>query len=194
MLIYYDFLFIQVFINDWRSSFLLDSVLRESGRYESLIADHPIDPDPLVTKITQLLLSRSHDLMQQVHSASIARSIRSLMTAAVITKRDPQLVVLERLTHELLVEAWQLALIVPADFYLPAPPIYCPQQQLADDHQHNGESRTRAKMSLILKQMMIVFEACRLHVPLIKWYLNDLVQAQVVMKNQLGVNYLILNY
>lgn len=122
--------------------------------------------------------------MQQVHSEYVSKSIRSLMTAAVVTKRDPQLSILGRLMHDLVDEVSRLSLIVPSEIYLPAPPIYCPQ--LFDQDVHD-ETRQRGKISSILKEIMVVFEACRLHLPLIKWYLDNLAEANDTQKNNLGV-------
>lgn len=180
---------VKVFINDWQSSFLLDSALRDSSRYEDMIEENPIEPDPLVSKITQLLVSRPEQLLMQQSSdsTSVTRSIRSLLTAAVVTRRDPQPAILGSLMQQLVSEASQLSLVVPEEVYLPSPPIYCPQLVDLTSEVHEEMTR-RSKLSCVLKEIMVVFEASRLHVTLIKWYLANLVEAADIMKNNLGVN------
>lgn len=162
----------------------MDSILRESMIYEEVIAEQPIDPDPLVSKITSQLVAQPEQLMEQHQSEAIVHSVRSLFTAAVMTKRDPITGLLGRLMYELVAECAQLSLVVPDDVYLPAPPAYCPQQP---DARHSDESLRRVRVSVIVKQLIVVFEACYLHTPLIKWYLKSLTDAHTVMKQTLGV-------
>lgn len=131
--------------------------------------------------------------MENSHSDSSAiNSMRSLLTAAVMTKRDPLPDILAHLMRDLVNECAQLNLLVPADFYLPAPPIYCPQ--LFADSIVSDEVDRRIKIGKILKELMIVFESSRLYVPLIKWYLESLNEAANNMKENLGVRYFYFFY
>ena len=67
--------------------------------------------------------------------------------------------------------------IVPDDFYLPAPPIYCAQMLSSGDFQSGAssvESKLRIKLSVLCKCIIILLSSSNLHVPLIKWYLEQL--------------------
>ena len=73
--------------------------------------------------------------------------------------------------------------IVSEDFYLPAPPIYCAQMQMHDNCREDSdqvinsasmESSLRIKLSVICKCTIILLASSNLHVPLIKWYLEQL--------------------
>ena len=73
--------------------------------------------------------------------------------------------------------------IVPDDFYLPAPPIYCAQMQMHGSRREDSdqlinsasmESSLRIKLSVICKCTIILLASSNLHVPLVKWYLEQL--------------------
>lgn len=165
--------------------------MRESSQY------NPREDDPLISEITQHL-TPNPQLMQQAYVDATSHSLRSLFTASIITRRDLLEPLLFRLMRELVTECIKLSPIVPSHIYLPAPPIYCPQHQqqqgirvcVVNTNHHDDqddEAKTRIRLCLLVREMMIVFEATRLHVPLIKWYLEGLNEAANNMTRNLGV-------
>jgi hypothetical protein len=91
--------------------------------------------------------------------------------------------------------------LVPEEFYLPAPPIFCIQMQSLNGNELNKplddltfgqeisqiESNLRLKLYSLCKCMITILTASNLHVPLIKWYIEHLTNNCQEMKHNYGI-------
>jgi hypothetical protein len=130
--------------------------------------------------------------MEKSQSESVITPIlKELLLCSVMTKANVLESLLDHLMERLVVCVGQLnanGLIVPQGFYLPAPPIYCAQMDFSNyyfDEERNGhlvdnenntnvESNLRMRLSALSKCICVLFSSSNLHVPLIKWYLEQL--------------------
>ena len=189
-------------INDWKSSFLVGSMLKESdfGENADFLSKLPVElqcENALAKKLCSLLgidkmessasqfriESVYSKLMEKNQTDSVTPILKELLLCSVMTKANVLESLLGYMMESLVANVGQLnanGVIVPDEFYLPAPPIYCAQMQYADgatasNSSVNVESHLRIKLSVLCKCIMVLLASSNLHVPLIKWYLEQLV-------------------
>ncbi|XP_059166975.1 ciliogenesis and planar polarity effector 1-like [Physella acuta] len=72
--------------------------------------------------------------------------------------------------------------LVTKDFYLPSPPLYCPQPARPDKAHHSLEAEDeitlRQRAASVIQLAVCVMNATHLSVPSIRWYVQELQEAQ----------------
>ena len=128
--------------------------------------------------------------MEKSQSENVITPIlKELLLCSVMTRANVLESLLDLLMEKLVASVGQLnanGLIVPSEFYLPAPPIYCAQMtNNFEDNEDNDEqdseiissrieSNLRMRLSALSKCICVLLSSSNLHVPLIKWYLEQL--------------------
>lgn len=201
-------------INDWKSSFLISSILKESQNIAKINSSNflPVEAQSehaLVQKLSSLLgieinqfqnpIKNNLDLflMEKSYLDSVSLILKELLLCSVMTKSNVLENLLNNLMESLVFYVNQLnemtGAIVPEEFYLPAPPIYCAQiqtgEKLANDEEVNSlnESKLRIKICVLCKCVIVLLTSSNLYVPLIKWYLEKLNEAHQDMRQIHGI-------
>ncbi len=127
-------------INDWKSSFLISSILKET----------PLPLEEVQTRSERLLTSKVcdilgldknepvHDnsymkLMEKGELDSVGKLIKELLLCSVMTRSNTFEPLFHSMINSLVLYTCKLtsnSLLVHKDFYLPAPPIFCIQMQV----------------------------------------------------------------
>lgn len=206
--LYDEAIFFLNLINDWKSSFLISSILRESKIYEQ-ISDVSMLPDDmrleqaLSIKLCSLLgvdnlifnnkiqNSKSYlQLMEKSHLDSVCLILKELLMCAVMTKTnvlEPLLTKMIELLISFTEELCSNSIIVPDDFYLPAQPIYLAQMFNDENDKNNHEMNLRIKLHVITKCIITLLMSSNLHVPLIKWYLEQTIESNNLMRDNYAI-------
>jgi hypothetical protein len=191
-------------INDWKSAFLLSSMLKESVKYDCReflqnLPEHLNCEIALTRKLCSVLgldnLEMAEKnfymkLMEKNQVESVSIILKELLLCSVMTKANVLEPLLNNLMESLFVNVHKLNAFVPNDFYLPAPPIFCLQMQTESGEKReliDLESNLRMKICILIKCIMILLISSNLHVPLIKWYLDELVNSSKQMRDQYGI-------
>ncbi len=183
-------------INDWKSSFLIESILKENHNYDvnnfldklpkEMICEHVMS-----TKLCSLLgIDKSEKvvgtkLMEKAHMDGVSLIIKELLLCSVITRTNVLEPLLNNMIDSLMFHVEKLDPLVSDEFYLPAPPIYC--SQMINDHDNSLEENLRVKLCVLTKCIIVLLKSSNLHVPLIKWYLESLQQASQEMNQKYGI-------
>lgn len=197
-------------LNDWKSSFLISSILRESSNYQQIVNNSHLfntifSEKQLVLKISSILGFNADDqvsnkfescLMEKSYQESASLVLKELLNCSVMTKSAILEPILNNLMRNLVICTFQLCsstIIVPENFYLPAPPIFCTQLNSEDEDAYSDgcalqESKFRNKLCILSKCIILLFKESNLFVPLIKWYLENLALAKSDMTNEYGIN------
>ncbi|RNA29524.1 hypothetical protein BpHYR1_050019 [Brachionus plicatilis] len=191
------------FTNDWKSSFLINSILKESSNYPHieqnslLLSEHQ-----LASRLSSILGLNASDsescLMEKAYAQSAAVVLKELLVCSVVTKWPILQPVLTNLMKSFVACTRQMftsSIVVPQNFYLPAPPIFC--TQLNTEHNEDNEdredqlslheSKCRDKLCLLSKCIIVLFKESNLFVAMIKWYLENLCLAKSDMTNVYGI-------
>jgi len=126
-------------INDWKSSFLIASILKEAPAGLGLEACQEGSERLLTAKVCEILgvdqceeakASSYMKLMEKGELDSVGRLIRELLLCSVMTRSNTVEPLFQSMMDSLVFYTRQLtasSLLVHKDFYLPAPPIFCIQ-------------------------------------------------------------------
>ncbi len=69
---------------------------------------------------------------EQTNTALLTHTLGDILTSGLVGRVEVVPWLLTQLVEKLKKEVSQLSPLVPDDFYLPAPPLYCPQPSTAD--------------------------------------------------------------
>ena len=207
--LYDEAIYLLNLLNDWKSSFLISSILRESSNYEqieknSYLFNTIFSEKQLVLKVSSILGINADDqasnkfescLMEKSYQESASLVLKELLLCSVMTKSAILEPILNNLMRNLVICTSQMCssnIIVPQNFYLPAPPIFCTQLNSEDDEEYSdrcclNESKFRNKLCILSKCIIVLFKESNLFVPLIKWYLENISMAKSQMTNEYGI-------
>ncbi len=127
---------------------------------------------------------------------STSSLIKELLLCSVMTRSNTLAPLLNHMLDSLVFHTNQLSshsLLVPAEFYLPAPPLFCLQMNrdeegaAASSRCVRVEAALRARLSSLCKCIVLLLSASNLHAPLFKWYLEQLLHSAQEMKHSLGL-------
>ena len=141
------------------------------------------------------------DLSEQWRAANTSAILGELLLFAAVMRTSVLEMLLERTMRSLVVCTRRLTrvcgAIVPAEFYLPAPPIYCAPMQHGGHSGHHRqaaasnlgqhEATIRMRLSTHVQCALFLMRASRLCTPLVKWYLDELSNAARLMTRSYGV-------
>ncbi|CAM1306898.1 Uncharacterised protein g4484 [Pycnogonum litorale] len=102
-----------------------------------------------------------------------ASNLQDMFTASVLLKLDVVPELLTKLVKHLTVSVTELPLVVRTDFYLPAPPLFCPQLNLSRGACKNEEN-IRKKIYSLTETISVAFGVSRLALPSAVWYIKEL--------------------
>ncbi|KAG1971251.1 ciliogenesis and planar polarity effector [Pimephales promelas] len=106
-------------------------------------------------------------------------SVQEILKASVMAEVDVVSQPLTRLMNAAKERATSLPALVPPAFYLPAPPLYCPQpspntQDSVRDPALVLETETRCGVSGLVQKVLMIFRAARGSLPAAQWYISSL--------------------
>ena len=205
--LYNEAIYFTYSINDWKSTFLLSSILKEvqNGqivRNQEYLPDHIKSENLLTNKLCSILnldLSGNNvttssesqsKLFDKAQTESLNKILKDLLLCSVVTKVNVLSPLVKRLLDILVFTVSQLSAIIDREFYLPAPPIYCTQMMTEDDIEGNEakqECILRLRLSNLTKCIIQLLQSSNLHVPLIKWYLQELNNSSLQMNTNIGI-------
>ncbi|XP_065120529.1 ciliogenesis and planar polarity effector 1 isoform X4 [Paramisgurnus dabryanus] len=106
-------------------------------------------------------------------------SVQEILKASVMAEVDVFSQPLTRLLDSAKKRAASLSVLVPAVFYLPAPPLYCPQP--SPDPQDTVrlsclvlERDSRCQVSVLVQKVLLLFRASHSSRPAAQWYISNL--------------------
>ena len=142
-------------------------------------------------------LTVNSKLMERNQSESVTLILKELLLCSVMTKTNILESLLSSMMESMVLNVEKLSqngVIVPDEFYLPAPPIFCAQMQseefeFVDSNENSAQFEThiRMKLSVLCKCIIVLLTSSNLHTPLIKWYLEQLADASQQMKTNYGI-------
>jgi hypothetical protein len=182
-------------MNDWKSSFLLNSMLKNSAYFATRTLPEGMSCEAaLIDKVITLLGIEHAHMMEKDQAEATHLILKELLVCSVLTRADILEPLLSRLLELLFVHIERMSdasVLVPDGFYLPAPPIYCAQMYSEDSRDDDEaaieEAVARMKLCSVVRAVLTVLVASNLHSPLIKWYLEQLNEASAQMNEKLGV-------
>ncbi|XP_077099891.1 ciliogenesis and planar polarity effector 1 [Siphateles boraxobius] len=106
-------------------------------------------------------------------------SVQEILKASVMAEVDVVSQPLTRLMNAAKERATSLPALVPPAFYLPAPPLYCPQpspntQDSVGDAALVLETETRCQVSGLVQKVLMIFRAAHGSLPATQWYISSL--------------------
>ncbi|CAM4728658.1 unnamed protein product [Leuciscus chuanchicus] len=106
-------------------------------------------------------------------------SLQEILKASVMAEVDVISQPLTRLMNAAKERATSLPVLVPPVFYLPAPPLYCPQpspntQDSVRDPALVLETETRCQVSGLVQKLLMIFRAAHGSLPATQWYISNL--------------------
>ncbi|XP_051542049.1 ciliogenesis and planar polarity effector 1 isoform X2 [Myxocyprinus asiaticus] len=106
-------------------------------------------------------------------------SVQEILKASVMAEVDIISQPLTRLLDSAKERAISLSILVPPVFYLPAPPLYCPQpspntQDSVRDAALVLERETRCQVSGLVQKVLLLFRASHSSRPAAQWYISNL--------------------
>ncbi|XP_064607182.1 ciliogenesis and planar polarity effector 1-like isoform X2 [Liolophura sinensis] len=115
--------------------------------------------------------------------SQLRQTLEEILKAGIMSMVDVAPWLLSGLVQRLKAVISRLQPLVPSEFYLPCPPIYCPQPtQTAEDAlgsvDGEEEKRVRYAASSVTQLILVVLDASNLSLPLLRWYIKDLTIAQ----------------
>ena len=123
-------------INDWKSAFLMTSIFKQRNLLDTL----QVRPEEaLATRLSKLLGEENFESI-----------IKEVLLCSVLARHNLIEPMLSSLMSDLVRKIAQLTALVPDKFYLPAPPIFCPQ--MYDDE--SSETCLRQNISSISRAII----------------------------------------
>ncbi|XP_067255037.1 ciliogenesis and planar polarity effector 1 isoform X2 [Chanodichthys erythropterus] len=106
-------------------------------------------------------------------------SVQEILKASVMAEVDVVSQPLTRLLNAAKERATSLPALVPPVFYLPAPPLYCPQpspntQDSVRDAALVLETESRCQVSGLVQKVLMIFRAAHSSLPAAQWYISNL--------------------
>ncbi|KAL7848306.1 hypothetical protein AOLI_G00230240 [Acnodon oligacanthus] len=106
-------------------------------------------------------------------------SVQEILKASVMADVDVVSQPLTQLLDSAKEHASSLAMLVPPAFYLPAPPLYCPQpapntQDLVEGGVLALERELRCRVAGVLQRVLLLFRAAHCSRPAAQWYISSL--------------------
>ncbi|XP_071477221.1 uncharacterized protein [Diadema antillarum] len=115
------------------------------------------------------------DKMAQV---MVSQTLTDILMAATLSGQDPTPWLVESMVEECLVLAQGFSTLVPEEFYLPAPPYYCPQPDYipndSDPLEVLEEDDKRREVNDLVQLILLVLNASRCSLPCARWYVEEL--------------------
>ncbi|KAM4808355.1 ciliogenesis and planar polarity effector 1 [Rhinophrynus dorsalis] len=127
------------------------------------------------------------DPIEEEDADLLFSSVQEMLKAAVMADAE----ILTETLHQLMDSSKELSRklpgLVPDRFYLPAPPLYCPQpasvsEEDLSDLLLEAEKKTRQKLSGVLQRILLLLRAARCSLPAAQWYIKQLKRARKVMQ------------
>ncbi|XP_022102800.1 protein JBTS17-like [Acanthaster planci] len=119
-------------------------------------------------------LNEEDRIMQE----QLSRSLTDMLTAATIADLDPTPWLLHNLMDRCLSLVAGFNTLVPEEFYLPAPPFYCPQPDYepkdSDPEEVLYESSLRREVNDVIQLIMLVLNSAKCSLPCARWYVQQL--------------------
>ncbi|KAK7125268.1 hypothetical protein R3I93_020830 [Phoxinus phoxinus] len=114
-----------------------------------------------------------------VEDVDLQVSVQEILKASVMAEVDVVSQPLTRLMNAAKERATSLPALVPPAFYLPAPPLYCPQpspntQDSVRDPALVLETETRCRVSGLVQKVLMIFRAAHGSLPAAQWYIRNL--------------------
>ncbi|KAL4235812.1 hypothetical protein ACF0H5_004202 [Mactra antiquata] len=193
-------------MGDWKTAYLLS--VAHTSHY--MIAGHlykkpkkPLQlPDSLSPfnilqeKLTILITSNKADsktsnkqhgryfipINQETNIKQLTQTIGDMLLSGIVSDIEIVPWFLSSLIDKLKTVVSGLSSSVPADFYLPAPPLYCPQPgediMEREDPTVQYEKELRLEISSIIQLILVAFNAANLSLPSARWYIQELFKVQ----------------
>ncbi|XP_021376995.1 uncharacterized protein LOC110465482 isoform X2 [Mizuhopecten yessoensis] len=119
----------------------------------------------------------------ETNLVQLSRTVEDILTAGIISNVEIVPWLLSSLVDRLKHVVSNFSPLVPKDFYLPAPPVYCPQPTEADketggSQEAQREKRLRFQISSLVQLILVIMEASHISLPAARWYIQELTKAQ----------------
>ncbi|XP_033125632.1 uncharacterized protein LOC117123735 [Anneissia japonica] len=145
-------------------------------------------PTRLLTSCKKSLSIASLTEADKALHEQLSRSIKEILTAATVAKLDVTPWLLCQLMQKCLAMVAKFDRLVPDDFYLPAPPYFCPQPSLGIEVTYceavQDEYELRRETSDIIQLILLVLSASNCTMPCSRWYVQELMKAQEKLIDQ----------
>ncbi|XP_067677557.1 ciliogenesis and planar polarity effector 1-like isoform X1 [Haliotis asinina] len=193
-------------MGDWKAAFLMAvgcvqhhftaPKVYEKKRKPLTLPDSLLPGNILERKLGILLgetaseaMSKSRQLTQdyvaideETNLKLLTKTLEDILTGAMVGRVDVLPGLLRTLVEKLKNVVSELPPLVPKDFYLPAPPLYCPQPSATSQESMRStvglELAVRRKAASLIQLMLSFLQASHLSLHVTHWYVVRLLQAQ----------------
>ncbi|KAK7099790.1 ciliogenesis and planar polarity effector 1-like [Littorina saxatilis] len=154
-----------------------------------LMLPEELQPDEILYRKLECLAGQSPSGPQaavliddRTDMTQLSATLEDIMMAGVMGRVEVAPRILSLLVSRLKAVVKQFHPLVPTDFYLPAPPLYCPQPahsaKVGMTPEVQSETSVRRQASSLIQLTLAVMNAAHVSIPAVRWYLNQLADAQ----------------
>ncbi|XP_052775731.1 ciliogenesis and planar polarity effector 1-like isoform X4 [Mya arenaria] len=119
---------------------------------------------------------------QETNIPQLTRTLGDILTAGIVSDVELAPWLLTSLLEKLKSVVSNLSPLVPEGFYLPAPPLFCPQpgevEMTGEQPDVQYEHEIRMEMSSIIQLILVALNSANLALPTGRWYIQDLFKMQ----------------
>ncbi|CAL1547193.1 unnamed protein product [Lymnaea stagnalis] len=178
-------------MGDWKSAYQLSvshtlhkrlAVPLYASAKKPLILPEWLNPDAIMKRRLERLVKEDLEVTSGNSDLThLTKILEDIALAGVMGYTEVGSWLLGELVGKLKAVARQFTPLVTKDFYLPAPPLYCPQpartEKLRVSLETEDEMRLREKASSIIQLALCVMNATHMSIPAVSWYVQELEEA-----------------
>ncbi|KAA0704314.1 Protein JBTS17 [Triplophysa tibetana] len=180
-------------LGDWKmaatlslaySSYCSDPLDMSRLRWRELHLPTQLHPAVIFQTQLEMLLGRAVESEGNDNTACVEDvellqvSVQEILKASVMAEVDVFSQPLKRLLESAKERAASLPVLLPAAFYLPAPPLYCPQPSPDTQETRSAcldlERDSRCQLSGLIQKVLLLFRAAHSSLPTAQWYIRKL--------------------
>uniref|UniRef100_T1J753 Uncharacterized protein n=1 Tax=Strigamia maritima TaxID=126957 RepID=T1J753_STRMM len=164
-------------MGDWKSTFLMSVVHSKMGVSAKKYLDVPnnLTIGELMAKMLKQIIEAENKVVDTAQSRTITKTLQDHITASILCDINVVPILLNHFMDQLKCLLRQLPLAVPEEFYLPSPPIFCPQDEMAlSTSDAKIETKIRNELSNLIHSFINLLTASKMLLPAAYKYAKDL--------------------
>ncbi|KAK3579099.1 hypothetical protein CHS0354_022119 [Potamilus streckersoni] len=121
-------------------------------------------------------------ITEETNFSQLTNTLENILTTGLVCGVELAPWLLDSLVDKVKAIVANFPPLVPQDFYLPAPPLYCPQPAEVDTRisppEVEFEKQLRMEVSSLIQLILVVLNSTHLSLPLARWYIQELAKVQ----------------
>ncbi|KAL3869912.1 hypothetical protein ACJMK2_042534 [Sinanodonta woodiana] len=121
-------------------------------------------------------------ITEETNLTQLTNTLENILTTGLVCGVELAPWLLDSLVEKVKTIVANFPPLVPQDFYLPAPPLYCQQPAEVDTYvltpEVEFEKQLRMEVSSLIQLILVVLNSTHLSLPLARWYVQELAKVQ----------------